>query len=515
MSELIARVRHDFPKHEVIKTFDAAIPAYFIQIVLEVLQKQDLTTFQRYILELLALDIKSLTMLGYYLGVEQNVLTSSIAGLLKYQYVEQGVPPVGETEYQLFLTPTGREAVIKQGPPPVPKRKTGRFFFNALTQSTVSPEEEALYPDQVDKQGLFVLPPKETEHPTLGTFVENEQDVKAILKDEPAFKDTAIVGLLKLKTPAPRYFAPVTVVILQDSETHAQTVAVYRGSAQQRPETEALQRLLEAKKFQIPSLGTPLLAREQEIYIPTETLSPALVQEIQQVVENEQQREEIVIQVEENRILKTATQDARERKALEEKIEELQHMLDGKDKNIELLREQLRQSNVEFLHTEQHRSKLLQALREAKEEVIIISPWMTTASCDDQLCKLFAETLMRGVHLRIGYNMGKDRNPEEAEFNRHNAEEVKNLIKKHLRNLSPSRTIHFQNDIVKTTGTHQKILVCDRTFAITGSFNWLSYKGQRGQGYRRELGVIFRHPDPVNKLAEIALKTWNSSQKRS
>jgi phosphatidylserine/phosphatidylglycerophosphate/cardiolipin synthase-like enzyme len=89
---------------------------------------------------------------------------------------------------------------------------------------------------------------------------------------------------------------------------------------------------------------------------------------------------------------------------------------------------------------------------------------------------------------------------------------VKKSIKKHLRNLNPSRIINFQNDIVKTKGTHQKILICDRAFAITGSFNWLSYKGQKGQGYRRELGVVFRHPDPVNELAEIAMKTWNSTK---
>lgn len=512
MSELIARLRHDFPKYDVIKTFDAAIPAYFIQLALEVLQKQELTTFQRYILELLALEVKSLAMLGYYLGVEPGILTSPIAGLLKYQYVEQGIPMAGDAEYRISLTPAGHEAVIKQGPPPVPTRKMGHFFFNALTENVVSPDEDALYPDQVDKLGLFVLPPKETERPTLGKFVENEQDVKAVLKDVSAFKDAAIVGLLKLRPPSPRYFAPVTVAVLQDRETQAQTVAVYRGNAQQRPETEALQRLLEAKKFQIPSLGTPLFAQEKEIYIPTAALSPVLVQEIQQVVENEQQREEIVIQVAEHRILKTATQDARERQALQEKIEELQHLLEGKDKDIQLLLQQLRQSDVEFLRTEQHRSKLLQAVREAKQEVIIISPWITPAACDDQLCKLFADALIRGVHLRIGYHMGKDRNPQEAEYNRHNVEEVKKSIRKHLRNLSPSQNVNFQNDIVKTKGTHQKILVCDRSFAITGSFNWLSYKGQKGQGYRRELGVVFRHPDPVNELAEIAMKTWNSTR---
>jgi hypothetical protein len=513
MSKLMARLRQDFPKHEYLNTFEAAIPAYFVQLILEVLQKQDLTTFQRYILELLSLEVHSLEMMSYYLGVDQEVLTSSIVGLLKHQYVEQGDPQPGKEDRLLFLTGSGREAVLKQGPPPVPTRKTGRFFFNALTENVISPEEETLYPDQVDKQGLFVLPPKEADRPTLGTFVENEKDVKSVLENEPAFKDSAIVGMLKLKEISARYFAPVTVVVLQDRETHERTVAVYRNSSQQRPETEALQRLLEAKKFHIPAIGTPLLAQEQEINIPTKALPPDVVQEIRRVMENEHQREEIVIQVEEHQILKTATQDARERKELEEKIDELQKNLQSKEQAIETLRQQLRQSKVEFLRTEQHRRKLFQAVCEAKQEIIIISPWMTPTACDDQLCKAFAEAIVRGVRLRIGYGIGRDRSPQEAEYNRHNVEEVKKTIRKHVRSLNSSCSLDFLNDIVKTAGTHQKMLVCDRQFAITGSFNWLSYMGKQDDGYRQEISVLFQHPEPVNELAEIALKVWNGSKR--
>lgn len=510
MSKLIARLRLDFPKHESINTIDAAIPTYFIQLVVEVLQNQDLTTFQRYILELLTLEINSLEKMGYYLGVDQDVLTSSIVGLLKLGYIEQGDPRLETGDRLLALTARGQEAVIKQGPLPVPTRKTGRFLFNALTERTISASEEVLYPDQVDKLGLFVLPPKETDKPTLGTFAENEKDVKDVLQDEPAFKDTTIVGMLKLKEISVRYFAPVTLVVLQHRETKEQTVAVYRNSAQQRPETEALQRLLEAKKFQIPATGTPLLAQSEEISIPTETLSPAIVQEIQRVMDNEHQREEIAIQVEEHRILKTATQDARERKALEDKLEELQKELQSKDKNIAILRQQLKLNNVEFLRTEQHRAKLLEAVSKAKEEVIIISPWMTPAACDDRLCQLFAKAILRGVRLRIGYSMGKDRSRREAERNQRNVEKVTKAIEKQIRDLNSSYPLDFLHDIVKTTGTHQKILVCDRQFAITGSFNWLSYAGKQDEGYRQELSVLFQHPDPVKELAEIALSVWRS-----
>ena len=507
MSKLIARLRQDYPKHEYISTFEAAIPAYSIQMIFEVLQKQEITTFQRYILELLSLGINSPEMMGYYLGVDKEVLTSSLADLLKLRFVEQGNPQPGREDRLFFLTGSGQEAVIKQGPPPVPARTTGRFFFNALAESIVSPGEEVKYPDQV--QGLFVLPPKEEGKPALSKFIENEKDVKSVLKDEPAFKDTTIVSFLKLKEITARYFAPVTVVVLQDRETRERTVAVYRNSIQQRPETVNLQFLLDSKKFHIPSIGTPPLIQEQEISIPTRTLPADTVQEIRKVVENEQQREEYIIQVEEHKILKTATQDARERQALEEKLGALQKEVRAKEQDIQLLRQQLQQKNVEFLRTEQHRAKLLQAAREAKELLIIISPWMNPDACNEELCELFAKALLRGVHLHIGYYMGKERNPKNAAYNQRNVEEVIKAIRRQLQKLNSSHSIDLQKVIVKTTGTHQKILVCDKQFAITGSFNWLSYTGGAS---RHELSVLFRHIDQINELTDIALQTWMSSR---
>ncbi|HEU5378610.1 MAG TPA: reverse transcriptase N-terminal domain-containing protein, partial [Ktedonobacteraceae bacterium] len=301
------------------------------------------------------------------------VLTSSIASLLRLRFVEQRDLQPGTGDRFLALTGSGQEAV-KQGPPPVPARTTGRFLFNALTESIVSPGEEARYPDQV--QGLFVLPPNEVGKPKMSKFVEKEADVKAVLKDEPAFKDATILRFLKLREVAACYFAPVTVVVLEHRETHERTVAVYRNTIQQRPETVQLQFLLDSKKFAIPAMGTPPRLQEKEIRIPTQTLPVDTVQEINKVVENEQKREEYRIQVEEHKMRKIATQDARERQELEEKLNALQQEIREREQIIQQLQKQLQPSQVEFLRTDQHRARLFQAAREAKERLIILSSWI-------------------------------------------------------------------------------------------------------------------------------------------
>jgi hypothetical protein len=503
--KLQARLRQDYPRHNCISTFEAAIPAYSIQMFFAVMQKQDLTTFQRYILELLSLGVNAPDGLGHYLGVDKGVLTSSIAGLLKLRFVEQRDLQPGTDDRYLALTATGQEAV-KQGPPPVPVRVTGRFLFNALTEGMISPGEEVKYPDQV--QGLFVLPPNAVGKPKLSKFVEKETDVKEILKDEPAFKDATITHFLKLKEAAASFFAPVTVVVLEQSETHERTVAVYRNAIQQRPETVQLQLLLDSKKFAIPVMGTPSQLQKREIRIPTQTLPVDTVQEINNLLENEQRREEYSIQVEEHEIQKSATQDARERRELEEKLQALQWEMQASGKIIQQLQKQLRQSQIEFLRTEEeHREKLLQATNAAQERLIILSSWINLEACDEELCGCFAAALARGVHL--GYFLEKDRNRRNTAYYQRNVKEVNYAIKRHLNRQKSGQDIDLRNIIVQARGTHQNILVCDTRFGITGTLRWLS---SRGEGKRTEFSVLFRQREQVNELAEIALQAWNASR---
>lgn len=502
MSKLQARLRQDYPKHDCVSTFEATIPAYSIQMFFEVLQKQELTTFQRYILELLSLGVNSPDRLGYYLGVEKGVLTSSIANLLRLHFVEQRDLQPGTDDRFLALTGSGQEAV-KLGPPPVPARTTGRFLFNALTENIVSPGEEIRHPDQV--QGLLVLPPNEVGKPKLSKFVEKEADVKAVLKDEPAFKDATILRFLKLREVAACFFTPVMVVVLEHRETHERTVAVYRNTIQQRPETVQLQFLLDSKKFSIPVMGTPPRLQEKEILIPTQTLPVDTVQEISKVVENEQKREEYSIQVEEHEIRRSATQDARERQELEGKLNALKQEVREREQMIQRLQKQLQQSQVEFLRTDEHREKLFQAAREAQERLIILSSWINLDACNEELCGLFAKALLRGVRLHVGYFMEKDRNRRNAAYYQRNVKEVINAIRRHLNRLKQSHGVNVQNVIVEARGTHQNILVCDSQFGITGSFPWLF---SPGEGKRSELSILFRHSDQINELAEIALHAW-------
>src|SRR5262249_21761715 len=124
------------------------------------------------------------------------------------------------------------------------------------------------------------------------------------------------------------------------------------------------------------------------------------------------------------------TQDEAERRASGERIHQLKEELQIKRQEMQEIQRQLADDQTEFLQTEQHRAILERALREAKQEIIIISPWMNRRACNDALCPLVGDAIARGVRIRIGYGIRNEQNPRDAERNRNNVRQVKNAFER-------------------------------------------------------------------------------------
>jgi len=351
------------------------------------------------------------------------------------------------------------------------------------------------------KEGLFIVPPREKMRPTLGDF--SEADVKAALAGVPGFRDLELVALLDLKQAQLEYIAPVEVVILQHQETGEQRVAVCRNSVYLSPESSALQRLLGTGELKLPS--DIVSVKNQGLDIPVQ-LPEHVALTVQQLAENEYSMRDLETQIAAQELQRTATQDDRERRHHEERIRELSEELHVARADNTALRQAAQQSHIEFLSTEQHRPVLERALREAQDEILIISPWMNRKACNDTFCRLVGGAIARGVTIRIGYGMGQERDTYEAERNRLNVQ----LVREALQRFVP-RDRWNQLEMRDTHGTHQKILVCDRKFAVTGSFNWLSYLGLQDDGYRNETGTLFYDADPINQLAAIAEEAFGKA----
>lgn len=140
------------------------------------------------------------------------------------------------------------------------------------------------------------------------------------------------------------------------------------------------------------------------------------------------------------------------------------------------------------LTTTEHFEKLLESFNEAEQEIIIISPWVA----QEVICDIethMKKFINRGGRLWIGYGYPGNVNHKNAQ-----TEKTIKLLVKILgtKNFYP----------VKLGDTHEKILICDKKFAIVGSYNWLSFRGDRKRGFVAETSVFIGIPDVVTQIYE-------------
>ena len=147
----------------------------------------------------------------------------------------------------------------------------------------------------------------------------------------------------------------------------------------------------------------------------------------------------------------------------------------------------------EILHTSEHRDYLFEALKEAKNRLIIVSPWIRSNVVDNEFLFILEETLKRKIKLYILYGI-----KQKSGWGQQNDPSA---LKK-LENLADSyKNFRFE----KVKNTHRKIIVCDDKFGIVTSFNFLSFRADPSLTYRDELGVVLRDKETVESLFQSGL----------
>jgi hypothetical protein len=139
----------------------------------------------------------------------------------------------------------------------------------------------------------------------------------------------------------------------------------------------------------------------------------------------------------------------------------------------------------EIIHTYEHRNYLFKALKEAKQRLMIVSPWITGYVVDQNFLEMLEETLKRKIQVYIFYGL-KSSSQQNNPISIQRLEELSTQYK----------NLRFE----KVKNTHRKILVCDAEFGIVTSFYFLSFRADPNLTYRDELGVIIRDSATIEDL---------------
>ncbi|NER03810.1 MAG: hypothetical protein F6K17_14885, partial [Okeania sp. SIO3C4] len=157
-----------------------------------------------------------------------------------------------------------------------------------------------------------------------------------------------------------------------------------------------------------------------------------------------------------------------------------------KQKFQQQLKEIQNQTRIsEVVHTYQIREYLFKALKEAKNRLMIISPWIKANVVDKEFISTLEATLKRKVKVYIIYGIKSSNSQNDSQ----SIKELDNLEANY-------RNFKFQ----RTENSHRKQIICDDKFAIVTSFNFLSFRADPNLTYRDELGVILREKQTIEDL---------------
>lgn len=139
----------------------------------------------------------------------------------------------------------------------------------------------------------------------------------------------------------------------------------------------------------------------------------------------------------------------------------------------------------------EHPRLLEDALINSKERLMIISPWIRHQVVTDRFVRNLEILLRNGVKVYIGYGLGDEDGKDKAGGKL----AITPKAERDLMDLEK----RFKNFTFAFIGnTHRKVLVSDDRYAITTSFNWLSFKGDPREKPRDEAGIYIAKHDYID-----------------
>lgn len=291
-----------------------------------------------------------------------------------------------------------------------------------------------------------------------------------------------------------RLFQPATALVYKSKDSDEIQVAFIVDDVLSSEHEAAFARADGAKKLRIAEvlrqsaprkLAEEILGVEFVAQVPADQVAKLKKEvtiaqaKIQAQIQTTQEKFEQTEDDEEKQILSQQLQDALKQ------IEQLQAQLDSTLASVPM----------RWLEMYEHRPLLEQALKDTQQRLMIISPWIRANSVNRWFLQQFENLLRRGVQVFIGYGLGeKDENRYQKDIE----------AEKSLQKLANQYSKSF---ILKRLGdTHAKILISDTKFAVSTSFNWLSFKGERDRTFRDERGTLVSDPRKIDELFDNLLR---------
>jgi hypothetical protein len=490
------------PGFDLVSCQEVGLPVYKVTVDVLTQIRKPIPPIEEFVLKAIDAGLSSEEEVAGFLGLELSTTREAMVNLRLSEDIDLIAPDA--SQLQIWKLTKKGERTLREAKIIVPEERTFDINFDGLLRTPRwygQFEKALLKPKDLRDEGILEIEPSPNHPPDLSDLSIREIDgiIREILGNskDRKHKNQNDLDILALKAieRRQRFFQPSTALVYKAKDSDEIQVAFIVDDILSSEHEAAFARSNGAKKIRSQILNTlqknePLKFAED--LLGREFVSANLVDPDTITAKVTEAKAKIEAQIE-------VAQDKLDRTENEEEKNQLIQQLEEKEQQILQLQSQmeamLASVPMRWLEMYDHRPLLEQALKDTRERLMIISPWIRANSVNRWFLQQFENLLKRGVKAYIGYGYEKE---EKNQYPRDIEAE------KSLRKLAEKYPDSF---LLKRLGdTHAKILISDAKFAVTTSFNWLSFKGERDRTFRDERGTLVSAPHKIDEFFDNLLR---------
>ncbi|MBI2745413.1 MAG: hypothetical protein HYX45_07490 [Burkholderiales bacterium] len=453
LEEVLERAAQEYPGYEIATFREAGLPVYALTLKVLVLERKELSPIEEGILRAVHAGLESTDDIVLFLGLPSSVLTPVLAALNSAELVNY-MRSVGDASPRVALTAKGKTALMELVTV-APEERTIPVCLDALTRKLLFISPEQLYrPRDMREFGMLEVSPGSSKRPEKEDIPVEEFD-KVLQRRRTSDSKPELLAIRRIERRELRFLDCLLVYYRNVSNSQDIRVGFWKDDGPSVEHENAFRalggpeqigaKLLAEAKPSLEEMAAPLIAGVTPQSADGATASPIPV--------------------------------------------------DGPVVGAQPLAGE----TLQYVQCHEHPKLLKRALTSAKKRLVIISPWIRHQVVDWGFVASLEALLRQGVQVDIGYGIDDGVNDGRKDPTAKIA-----ITKEAERDLRELERKYKNFRLTLVGNTHRKQLICDDEFAVTTSFNWLSFKGSPRGNPRDEFGVVVRKKPYVEKAFEEA-----------
>ncbi|MCP1289675.1 hypothetical protein NK214_05670 [Chromobacterium sp. S0633] len=455
LENTLMEAAHARPGYELSTFKEAGLPVYVLTLRILVLERKPLGPIDEAVLRAVRAGLSEPQDIVAFLGLQSSVITPVLAGLNTNELINYSRASVDDSA-KVTLSAKGRLA-LAEASSVRPQERMVRVCFDALAKKLLFIAPEQLNkPREMKDYGYFEVPHCNSKRPDVDDIPIDDFD-RMLQRMQAREEDKGeLLAIRRIERRELRYLKCVTLFYRSLSKRDEIEVAFWREDG------PSLEHENYFRAFGGPGLiGAQVLA-ESAPSMPDESLQPSQTLSAPRL------------------LLDTV---------------ELQAESSSPERPQEVMVD-----TMQSVLCHEHPGLLKDALLNAKQRLLIISPWIRHQVVNWEFITCLGDALKRGVQVYIGYGI------DAGDAQKNNGAQNKLPITLQAKNDLEGLVHKYKNfRFVYVGNTHRKSLVCDDSFAVTTSFNWLSFRGDTGKP-RDERGWLVRKKQYVDMQFQDDLK---------